>query len=250
MSDEFFIGYNPPPMPTGIARVVTRAVIVLGAGGVLMAAGLAIGHVTLGGGVFEFGHPRAIAGVIVERPYPALRMPNGAPDVLLVAAGKHGADALVRGLDGRRVTLTGTRIQRGDRTMLEIEPASISVQATAVDAVPVALSETSGPVTLRGEIVDGKCFLGVMVPGDGTTHKACASLCLRGGLPPALLVRDRAGRSEVLLLVSPSDEPLSQAAAAWAGEPVEMTGVTTRRGDWWLLRTDPATWRPLARATP
>lgn len=246
MNDEFFIGYNPPPMPPGIARVVKRAVVTLTAGGMLTAAGLAIGHVALDGGIFEFGHPRTIAGVIVEHPYPALRATDDTWS-LLVAPGKHGADALVRGLDGRRVTLTGTRIQRGDRTMFEIEPGSVTPHA-ALPIRPSASSPTSAPVTLRGEIVDSKCFLGVMVPGDGTTHKACASLCLRGGIPPALLVRDRTGRSELLLLASPSDAPIGQAAVALAGEPVEMTGVTTRQGDWWLLRTDPATWRPLAGA--
>ena len=35
------------------------------------------------------------------------------PWALLVAPGKHGADALVRGFDGARVTLEATRIQRG-----------------------------------------------------------------------------------------------------------------------------------------
>ena len=30
-------------------------------------------------------------------------------------------------------------------------------------------------------------FDGAMKPGDGKTHKGCAALCLRGGIPPALM---------------------------------------------------------------
>jgi hypothetical protein len=256
--DELYIGYAPP-MPPRTARVVKRVATAIAASSIVAAAGLAIGHVTLDGGNFEFGHPRTIAGVIVEHPYPTLRTAGetpGAPDTssLLVAPGKHGADALVRGLDGQRVTFSATRIQRGEHTMFEIDPSSVtpatpsSASPHAVAPATLTATAASAPVTLRGEIVDSKCFLGVMVPGEGVTHKACASLCLRGGIPPALLVRDRAGRSALLLLVTMSDEPIGAAAIALAGEPVEMTGITTRRGDWWLLRTDPATWRPLADA--
>jgi hypothetical protein len=43
-----------------------------------------------------------------------------------------------------------------------------------------------GLVKLTGEIVDSKCFLRVIAPGSGKTHKECASLRLRGGIPPAV----------------------------------------------------------------
>jgi hypothetical protein len=99
--------------------------------------------------------------------------------------------------------------------------------------------------TLRGEIVDTKCFLGVMVPGVGTTHKDCASLCLRGGIPAGLFVRDREGRTSLLLLEDASGEPAGREVLAYAGEAIEITGVTARRGGWLHLRSDPATWRRL-----
>lgn len=44
-------------------------------------------------------------------------------------------------------------------------------------------------VTLTGELLDGKCYLGAMKPGDGAAHRACAMLCIRGGLP-ALFIAD------------------------------------------------------------
>jgi hypothetical protein len=252
--DEFFIGYDPP-LPTGLSRFIGRAVSTGAALVVLGAVTIAAGHVRLDGGTFEFGRGRAATGTIVTRPYPVLveDAAHGAgrprPWRLLVAPGKHGADALVRGLDGVRVTLEGTRIERTGMRMLEVRPDSIARvgDASAPMAAPAPF-DASQEITLRGEIVDSKCFLGVMTPGDGRTHSACASLCLRGGIPPALLVRDRAGRSALYLLEDPKGEALALRAAEIAGEPVDMRGSIGQRGSWRILRTDPSTWSRLAAA--
>src|SRR5262245_45847077 len=103
-------------MPPRLARFVVRVIGALAVGAVVWAVVLASGHVPLDAGTFEFGHPRGLAGTIVERPYPAVRLDGSTasdtPVALLVAPGKHGADLLVRGLDGRRATLKGTKIER------------------------------------------------------------------------------------------------------------------------------------------
>jgi hypothetical protein len=252
--DEFFIGYAPP-LPARLSAFITRIVAVGVSGVVLAAAAIAAGHVRLDGGTFEFGRMRASTGTIVTRPYPALiedAEPGGRPGAgrswrLLVAAGKHGADALVRGLDGVRVTLEGTRIERSGMRMLEVRAGSIA--RTGDEPALVSATETvdaGAIVALRGEIVDSKCFLGVMTPGDGRTHSACASLCLRGGIPPALLVHERAGHSALYLLEDASGGSLSAAAADVAGEPMTVRGVIGRRGSWQTLRTDPTSWTRLA----
>jgi len=232
--------------------------VTAGAAGVaLAAAAIAAGHVGLEGGTFEFGRVRASSGTIVTQPYPALvedADAAGGPGAagswrLLVAAGKHGADALVQGLDGARVTLEGTRIERSGMRMLEVRAGSIAAAGDAPSRVPAAEAVVDGgAVTLRGEIVDSKCFLGVMTPGDGRTHSACASLCLRGGIPPALLVRDRVGPPALYLLEDATGASLSAAAADVAGEPVEVRGVIGQRGSWRILRTDPTSWTRLAAA--
>jgi hypothetical protein len=239
--DEFYIGYAPP-MPPHIARFVKRAVLTVAAGVPLAASLIGIGHVRLDGGTFDYGRPRTIAGVVSARPYPSIQVDR--EWALLVAPGKHGADAIAAPFDGQRVTLEGTRIQRGDAVAFEVAPGTIAAsparprssagqssagQPLAADgAAPEATvingsSREGAPVTLRGEIVDSKCFLGVMVPGEGKTHKDCASLCLRGDIPPAFLVRDREGRTALLLLVSESGDSLAGHAAIsrLAGEPIE-----------------------------
>ena len=105
-------------------------------------------------------------------------------------------------------------------------------------------------VTVRGEIVDSKCFLGVMVPGSGKTHKDCASLCLRGGIPPALFVQDRAGDSALMLLTGSSGEPIGARALQIAGEAVEMTGMLQRQGGWLVLRRSDSRTCRAGGATP
>jgi hypothetical protein len=249
--DEFYIGYDPS-MPPRTARFVTRALVVVGALAAVTAVLVAVGHKSLEAGSFEYGHPTSIAGTLLERPYPTL-IPEGArsgeASVLLVAPGKHGADRLVQGLDGRRATVTGTRIRRGSLTMVEVEPASLATHTTRSGIGP-RVSEglvTDTPVTLTGEIVDSKCFLGVMVPGSGKTHKECASLCLRGGIPPALYVHDRGGRSSLLLLTGPSGERVSAQAASLAGEAVTISGTLAKQGGWLVIRSDPSSWRPVTR---
>ena len=252
--EEFFIGYAPP-MPPRLARFVTRVVIAIACVVLIWAVTLAAGHVSLEGGTFEFGHPKSFGGTVVERPYPALRLdgvdPNGAPWPLLVAPGKHSADTLVRGLDGRHVTLTGTRIQRGAHTMIEVEPASIvSGQVSdpaSMDADTLLEQSAKGPVVVTGEIVDSKCFLGVMVPGSGKTHKDCASLCLRGGIPPAMYAQDRAGHSSLMLLTGVSGESIGRQALHVVGDAISIAGSVQRQSGWLMLRTDPSTWRPVDR---
>ena len=134
--------------------------------------------------------------------------------------------------------------------MIEVEPASLSSKVSeAASAEATALPEQSDrrPVELTGEIVDSKCFLGVMVPGSGKTHKECASLCLRGGIPPALYVQDRAGRSSLLLLTGPTGGPIGAPALQAAGEAISLIGSIQRQGGWLVLRTDPSSWHQVDR---
>ena len=251
--DEFYIGYAPP-MPRRLASFVRVVVIATGCAILTWGAVLAAGHVALEGGTFEFGHPRTFAGTVVEHPYPALRLDrpdsNVGPWPLLVAPGKHGADAVVAGLGGRHVTLIGTRIQRGSNTMIEVEPGSPVSEASsspAGDSSWLVDRSADDHVELTGEIVDSKCFLGVMVPGSGKTHKDCASLCLRGGIPPAFHVQDRNGNSSLLLMTGADAEPIGTRALHVVGEAVSVAGSVERQGGCIVLRTDPRSWRPVTR---
>jgi hypothetical protein len=93
--------------------------------------------------------------------------------------------------------------------MIEItEPNSLTITGPAPADTALA-TQTPQAVSLTGELVDSKCYLGVMRPGVGKVHRGCAVRCLAGGVPPALLVRGGDGFSQVFLLAGPDGAPLA-----------------------------------------
>lgn len=262
--DELFVGWAPAP-PRDVARVLRCVVAALATLAVATPLVLVLAHDRLAPAAFEYGVARRFRGTMHATPVPVLVVArpdagqrgvatnaDGHPDeipavsTLLVAPGKHGASALAHAFDGRPVELTGTLAQRDGRELIEVEPASVRVvadDAAAAGTTPPALD--LGPVRLAGEIVDSKCHLGVMNPGDGKTHRACAARCISGGIPPALRVRDASGASRLLLLVGPSGESIAREVLPYVAEPVEIAGRAERRGDLLVLYADPAAIRCL-----
>src|SRR6266511_5336791 len=108
-------------------------------------------------------------------------------------------------------------------------------------------SESLGEHTLVGEIVDSKCYLGVMNPGALTPHRACAIRCISGGVPPVLLVRQKDGPGIYLLLVSADGKPVNKQVLDMVAESVEITGEVERQGELLILRADPATYRRVGK---
>lgn len=255
--EDFYIGWQDQP-PPGVRRALfgaARALLVLAA---LVALLLAWGQGPIRGGVFEYGVEREFEGLLSERPAPSLRVERpgrlaalGAQTVpivsrwLLVAPGKHGAQELIAGLDGRRVRARGTLVYRDDETMLELsgrpqldEPARTddSGGEPAGAHAPIPL----GRVTLSGEIVDSKCYFGVMVPGEGRSHRACAIRCLSGGIPPVFRVRTDDGGELCLLLVGRDGRALNAEILQRVAEPLRITGEVERLDDLRVLRAEPA----------
>lgn len=256
--DEFYIGYEPvlpPGMRARLRRVTGVAAIGIAAATVVML----LAHGRLSPSRFDFGDPRDVAGVLERRPYPSLEV--GGRRTWLVGQGKHGAETALASVGDGPVTLRGTAIERGPHQMLEVVTGSVVPEAptpaaatrTGSDA-PATARASAGPsgdtlrdVTLAGEIVDSKCFLGVMNPGEGTVHRDCASLCLRGGIPPMLLVRDAADGEALVLLVGRDGRSMSAALAPLAGVPVEVHGRLTRDARGLVLAADAADYRRLTR---
>ena len=98
-----------------------------------------------------------------------------------------------------------------------------------------------------GEIVDSKCYLGVMNPGRLASHRACAVRCISGGIPPILLVRQSGGQLLYFLLVSSDGRPVNKQVLDMVAEPIEITGEVLRQGELSILRADPATYRRIGQ---
>jgi len=217
---EFYVGYLP--MPASLKGTIRRVVIALGVLVVVLAAILIIAQHTFPASTFEFQQHREFRGTLLTEPYPALSIRGQEPPWLLVGPGKHGVGDLRR-WSGREVALKGERIYRtsgrAEERMIELIPGSLA----AGESVPVQGSENLGDVQLTGEIVDSKCYFGVMNPGAGKVHRDCAVRCISGGIPPAFLVRDSSGNIVTLLLANWKRELLGHVA-----EPVTIRGRLSR----------------------
>ena len=243
--NDFYVGYLPKA-PTALTRFVRRVIVVLGLLAVTAALVLVVGQMQFPNSAFEYGKLSSFEGIVVTQPFPTLLVTRpgqvGQQDkysrYLLVAPGKHGADDLVATFDGKQVRLQGQLIYRKGGTMVEITPGSIAV----IDTAPV-VQETRdlGIVTVTGEIVDSKCYLGVMNPGQGKVHRDCAARCLSGGIPPIFITTDG---NEQFLLVGLDGLALGRdALREFIGEPITIRGEVVARGDSRLLEIDPRSFR-------
>ena len=251
MNDEFYIGWETKAAPR-IGRFVRRLVAVVLIAAIGLALALAAAQHTIGVSAFEWGTLKQFSGVLKLQPYPHLlvRRPGiagaqpGFSTYYLVAPFKFGLDRKKLALlDGQNVSLPGTLIYRGNQTMVEALPDSIKA-ARAQPPWPRGPDRIElGRQTLVGEIVDSKCFLGVMNPGQLLPHRACAIRCISGGIPPVLLVRPKDGPAIYLLLVSAAGQPVNQQVLDLVAEPVQITGDVERQGDLLILRADPASYQ-------
>lgn len=250
MSD-FYVGYLPTA-PVGLARFVRKIVVGLGLLGALAAFSLVFAQNRFAQSFFEFGTVRSVEGVVVLRPYPSLwvqrpgatRPEDSHSQYLLVAPGKHGADGLLAGFGGQQVRLRGQMIYRDGNTMLEVVPGSIELMPRA--PAPAEKTEDLGPITVTGEIVDSKCYLGVMNPGSGKVHRDCAARCISGGIPPIFVTTDGKtpdGHNQYLLVGPDSTALGPDALREFIAEPITLYAELLRRGDTEFLRVDPATLR-------
>jgi DMSO/TMAO reductase YedYZ heme-binding membrane subunit/nitrite reductase/ring-hydroxylating ferredoxin subunit len=244
---EFYVGYLPRS-PRGLARHTRFAVSMLALATLSLSAVLALRQRVLRDSRFEFGVVRDFRGVLEARPYPMLRVARPSAEgsssrYLLVTAGKHGAFDIAAPLVDQPVTLRGSLIFHDDKTMIEVVDGSLARDASAIAPLPWGGSVSLGRYTFLGEIVDSKCHLGVMNPGERATHRACAKLCIRGGIPPILWVEDDAGHVQKLLLVDDHGAAVNERVLELVGERVEITGEVVREGDWLVLKADPATYK-------
>jgi hypothetical protein len=247
--DEFFVGYlaETPPGIGSFVRRATGIAVSLAVLAALVVAGL---QERFSPAVFEFGAARALEGVVSLDPVPRLRVSRpGLPGTgvaaetsyLLGVFGKRGAREAVADLDGRRVALRGALFYSDGQPGAEIEDGS--VQSLGATTEPSELSLSLGTVDLVGEIVDSKCYSGVMKPGSGRTHRACAERCLSGGVPAFFVVRAADGQRRVLLPVGADERPMGRELLAWVGEPLRVTGELRRLGDLWLLVAETEAYR-------
>ncbi len=246
----FFVGYLAVPRALRGFLVAVAAVLVAGFGVLGLAMGLAEDDPGPGQFRFDYGQQQ-VTGLLELTPYPVVHVTAGTDRIpaghtlMLSGQGKNGAIAEAAGLDGQAVTATGVILNRGDLDMLQIAGGQRGLAAASGDAAagpPGAPgAQDLGRWRLAGEICDGKCLAGAMRPGRGLAHKACANLCLTGGIPPVFVSSQPVEGAEFLLISGPGGTELPPAAYDRVGQYIEVEGQITRHGDLLVFAIDPDT---------
>lgn len=232
--DDFYVGYLR--MPSRVKRFAVGVV------GLLFIVAIAVGIViasqqrTPGTGEWEADNESTIEGTYLGHPYPMLVTDDGT--YLLVSVGKRGAWHRFSMYTGYTMRLTGTKLQREGRRMFEIADGERGINIITHESKPVPPGVAIGQVTVQGEIIDPKCYLGAMKPGGGKTHKACAALCLRGGIPPMFVIRHAGGGETFYLLTTADGGPILDDVLPFVGDPVELSGHVFQHGDLVQLRVN------------
>jgi hypothetical protein len=211
----------------------------------IVGAGAVLSHTQPdpGNAVWSDTSPTSFTGILAPGPYPVLftrDRGDGTPGFMLVVEpGKHGSSARLAPFAGQGVTLQGTLLRRNDGRMIDLDESDRAIALSPSDHPALPPIVAKGRVMLRGEIVDSKCFLGAMKPGSGRTHKECATLCIKGGIPPTLIFEGPNGSPGTCLLIDRSGGPLDPGAFPFIADRVEVFGDLEEQGGLLRLRVTP-----------
>lgn len=249
---EFYIGWMPKA-PASFAKQVRKVLFILFPLALIIGLLLASFQKKFSTSNFEFGKSTEIKGIYFNTPVPMLKVINGKDiwgnasylTIPLVGYGKHGAETAIMELEKEKntsfnnkvLTLKGTLLYSDGKTLMQIskeENPIVSIGATA-DASLLSQQKDLGLQKIKGEIIDPKCYFGVMKPGEGKVHRDCAIRCILGGIPPVLKVMNEKGEKNYYLLVGPNGEKMNEAVQAYVAEPVELEARAVQQDDWVIL---------------
>ena len=244
----FFVGYaSKVPAPLVVFLLAATLGILIG----MAFLSFAIGASTTDPGDARFvggrNNMQEFVGVVQELPYPVLRTApsEGHPEsrtLMLTAPGKAGLQGRAATLGDQIVNATGFFLSRGDMDMLQLRGRALApadegltaAQRTFTPAPPVSL----GRWRLTGEICDGKCYAGAMRPGDGLSHRACANLCLIGGVPPVFVSTGEIEGTSFFLLANQDGGPLPDELYDLAAIMLQLEGEVERLDDILVFKVD------------
>jgi hypothetical protein len=238
-NDDFYVGYHAQA-PARLATWTRKVIVALMALAVGVPLLLAASQSEFADSVFEFGNVREFQGRITATPYPVLH--DGEPH-LLVAIGKHGVLEDLGASDGDFAAIRGQLIHRDGQKMIEVSDYDVTPHGRIFKRAPRSL----GQVDVTGEIVGSKCYLGVMKPGSGKTHRDCAVRCISGGVPPMLLIRDDSGNELRPILLDREGRDIGPELLELVGRPIRVRGDLYERDDLIYLLADRTDYSRLER---
>lgn len=244
-ADPFFVGWGKVPKALKQYLLIVTCSFLLG----FIAVPYAISSTQTDTGSGAFMGPASAIGILQADPYPVLHVIQSeqyepGDTIILSGGGKRGVAERAADLDGAVVEVGGARLQRGELNGLQLRGGMRGLKrAETPDEDFVVEIEPLGRWRLTGEICDGKCLNGAMRPGTGLAHRACANLCLLGGVPPIFVSSGPVEGEEFLLMADATGGPVTDQVLDYTATFVEIEGDVERRGDMLVFRITPETIR-------
>jgi hypothetical protein len=251
-NSEFYIGWQAKA-PATFAKHVKKVLLFLFLIALIIALLIASFQKKFSTSNFEFGKLTEIKGVYFNKPVPMIKVISGKDiwgnasylTIPLVGYGKNGAETAIMeiekekniSLNNKEVTFKGTLLYSDGKTLLQINKDDNTLVSLGKDADTLLLpvQKQLGNQTIRGEIIDPKCYFGVMKPGEGKVHRDCAIRCILGGIPPMLKVQNEKGENNFYLIVGTSGEKMNAAVQDYVAEPVAINARVVQQDDWIIL---------------
>lgn len=244
--EEFYIGWLAKAPPAFARR--TRQFILVSVLSLPVVIGcLVYFQQGFSNGVFEYGKETSLIGKFTPTPAPFLILEStnqtnsrlSPQSILLVGEGKHGYFVDPKEIPaGSKVRVDGFLIYKDGKVALEVKNIAVLEKYASTEYAPFGPTLTAEPISVRGEITDPKCFLGVMNPGEGKPHQDCAVRCLAGGIPPLLKVHDGDGKDVYYLLFGPNGAPLFPQIQQYVGGGIGLCGRIQTFDNWQILYVD------------
>ncbi len=252
---EFYIGWMSQA-PNSFAKHVRKVIIVLV---VLVVAGaivLSLQQRKFSTSNFEFGQLTEVKGIYQQFPVPSLKVMTNKDafgntsyiTMPLIGYGKFGAEGVIAELekekntrlDKKEVTFKGTFLYSDGKTLLQIDKNDqpLIVVSNADEKSLSPQIKELGTVQLTGEVLDPKCYFGVMKPGNGKPHRDCAIRCIAGGMSPVFWVKGDKGETNYYLILDENGKKMNDELKDHVAEPVSLTARAVQYDDWVILYTD------------
>ena len=184
-------------------------------------------------------------GIYFNTPHPMLRLDDAfvsqdfSPYVLITGPKQTGAQSIMEQLEdqfgsfnGKRIRLQGS-LRKGDGTMIGELSQGVDALIAIEGSLTYPIQQTAPkPITLKGEIVNAKCWLSWAIPREGWTHRYCTKKCLELGIPPILkVIQDQ---RNVLYFIEGKNS--AKLLAKHASKKLELKGEVYYQNGWNVLR--------------
>ncbi len=250
---DFYIGWQPKA-PHSFAKHIRRVLFMLTI--LVIAAGilLATQQKKFSTASFEFGQLTEIKGIYRQFPVPSVKVMTKQDafghfsyiTIPLVGYGKSGAEGTIAALekekntslDKKEVRLKGTLLYSDGKTLLQIDQNDaplLAVQEADSRQRFFPVIKELGTVELTGEVIDPKCYFGVMKPGHGKPHRDCAIRCIAGGMSPVFYVRNEKGEAGYYLILDENGKKMNDDLKDYVAEPVSLKAKAVQYDDWVIL---------------